>query len=196
MADTIWQTLGGLLSDAAMKTALTGYEMVNPPASLPSSQRVYLDTVLHNSKSKITEKDFSPNELALISKIIQEKQLSNPSQTRGYIEYKDYDKFLPETEKTAKAGVFAGEKNPYENIRTTLGQFRYQYLPDQNRIFVIDNYDFNPVEAYKDDSKGEYIGKDMSLGRMLRSYGERKVPQGQGRQVLLEIPGLLGKPKK
>jgi hypothetical protein len=193
MADGFLQRIGGLLSDAAMKTMLTGYDIVNDRQAMPSSQRVYLDTVLDKNKSKITEKDFSPNELQLISQIINEKQLSNPNQTRGYIEYKDYDKFIPEAEKTAQAGIKAGEKNPYENIRTTLGQFRYQYLPEQNRIFVIDNYDFNPVEAYKDDSSGEYIGKDMSMGRKLRAYGYKTVPEGKGRQVLLEIPGLLGK---
>ena len=193
MADSIWQTIGGLLSDAAMRTALTGYDMVNDRSAMPSSQRVYLDTVLDNSKAKITEKDFSPNELALISKIIQEKQLSSPNQTRGYIDYKDYDKYLKEADKTASAGIFASVKNPYENIRTTLGQFRYQYLPEQNRIFVIDNYDFNPIEQYKDDSKGEYIGKDMSMGRKLRAYGARKAPEGQGRPVLIEMQGLLGK---
>jgi hypothetical protein len=193
MADGILQTIGGLLSDAAMRTALTGYDIVNERQAMPSSQRVYLSTVLDDSKKKITEKDFTPQELETIAKIVNQKQQGNPKQTRGYIEYKDYDKFLPEAEKTATAGIRAGEKNPYENIRTTLGQFRYQYLPEQNRIFVIDNYDFNPVEAYKDDSKGEYVGKNISVGRMLRAYGYRKAPEGQGRQVLLEIPGLLGK---
>ena len=193
MADSFLDKIGGLLSDAAMRTMLTGYDMVNDRQAMPSSQRVYLDTVLDSNMGKITEKDFSPQELALISKMIQEKQLSSPKDTRGYIDYKDYDRYLKEEDKTAKAGVFASAKNPYENIRTTLGQFRYQYLPEQNRIFVIDNYDFNPVEAYKDDSKGEYIGKGLNMGRFARAYGSKKVPEGKGRQVLIEIPGLLGK---
>ena len=193
MADGILQTIGGLLSDAAIRTFLTGYDIVNDRQKLPSNQRIFLGTVLDDNKAKITEKDFTPSELQTISKIVQQKQQLNPNQTRGYIEYKDYDQFVPEAEKTGSAGVMAGEKNPYENIRTTLGQFRYQYLPEYKRTFIIDNYDFNPVEAYKDDSRGEYLGKEISAGRKLRAYGYRKLPEGQGRQVLIEIPGLLGK---
>jgi len=74
MADGILQTIGGLLSDAAMRTALTGYDIVNDRQAMPSSQRVYLSTVLDDSKKKITEKDFTPQELETIAKIVNQKQ--------------------------------------------------------------------------------------------------------------------------
>lgn len=191
MADGLLATIGGLLSDAAVKASLMGYDIVNDRQQMPSSQRVYLNTFLDNNKSKITEKDFTKGELANIMEIIKAKQAADPNATRGYITYKDYEKFIPKEQLTANAGIKAGEKNPYENIRTTLGQFRYQVVPDMQRVFVIDNYDFNDVPAYKDDESGEYIGKDISKGRMLRAYGRRNMPEGKGRPVLVEIPGLL-----
>jgi hypothetical protein len=191
MADNLLSKIGGLLSDAAVKASLVGYDMVNDRQQMPSSQRVYLNTFLDNNKSKITEKDFTKGELANIMEIIRAKQLADPNATRGYITYKDYEKFVPKEQLTVNAGIKAGEKNPFENIRTTLGQFRYQVVPEMNRVFVIDNYDFNDVPAYKDDESGEYIGKDISKGRMLRAYGRRNMPEGKGRPVLVEIPGLL-----
>jgi len=191
MADGFLSKIGGLLSDAAVKASLMGYDMINDRQQMPSSQRVYLNTFLDNNKSKITEKDFTPKELANIMEIIKAKQAADPNATRGYITYKDYEKFVPKEQLTVNAGIKAGEKNPYENIRTTLGQFRYQVVPEMQRVFVIDNYDFNDVPAYKDDESGEYIGKDISKGRILRAYGRRNMPEGQGRQVLVEIPGLL-----
>lgn len=191
MADGLLSKISGLLSDAAVKASLMGYDMINDRQQMPSSQRVYLNTFLDNNKSKITEKDFTPKELANIMEIIKAKQAADPNATRGYITYKDYEKFVPKEQLTVNAGIKAGEKNPYENIRTTLGQFRYQVVPEMQRVFVIDNYDFNDVPAYKDDESGEYIGKDISKGRILRAYGRRNMPEGQGRQVLVEIPGLL-----
>ena len=191
MAEGFLSKIGGLLSDAAVKASLMGYDMINDRQQMPSSQRMYLNTFLDNNKSKITEKDFTPKELANIMEIIRAKQAADPNATRGYITYKDYEKFVPKEQLTVNAGIKAGEKNPYENIRTTLGQFRYQVVPEMQRVFVIDNYDFNDVPAYKDDESGEYIGKDISKGRILRAYGRRNMPEGQGRQVLVEIPGLL-----
>lgn len=191
MADGFWQTLGGLLSDAVVRGGLMYHDTVNDRQQMPSAQRVYLSTFLDENKNKITDKDFTPKELATIMEIIKAKQAQNPNAPRGYITYKDYEKFIPTEQLTANAGIRAGETNPYENIRTTLGQFRYQVAPEANRVFVIDNYDFNDVPAYRDDQSGEYVGKDISKGRMLRAYGRRHMPEGKGRQVLLEIPGLL-----
>ena len=193
MADGFFNTLGGLLSDAIVKAGLIGHDFVNDRNQMPSSQRIYLDTFLDKNKNTITEKDFHPSELSALMDIIKAKQSLNPKEQNGYITYKDYAQFVPKEELSANAGIRSGEKNPYENIRTTLGQFRYQVSPTDNYVFINDKYDFNKVPEYSQDETGDYLGKDISKGRMLRSYGVRNMPEGTGRNVTIQMPGLLGK---
>jgi hypothetical protein len=171
------------------------YGAVADRSQMPSNKRLYLETFADKNQMPITEKNFTQAELATIGELIKAKQLANPNAPTGYIQYKDYLNFVPPSQNSIAAGVGAGAANPYENIRTTLGQFNYAVDPKTGNVSIKDTYDFNPLKNKVEQkmSTGDYIPNAPSLYALARMYGEAMMPEGKGRQVQIQIPGLLGR---
>lgn len=191
--DDFLKSLTNMLVGAGIK----GYGAIADRSQMPSNKRIYLDTFADDNRSPITEKNFNQEELMRIGEIIKSKQAANPQATEGYVQYKDYVKFIPKNEVSTELGVNAGVKNPYENIRTTLGQFNYSIDPKTGNVLVKDTYDFNPMsnKVYQAQSHGDYVLNTLDPLTIARMYGEAKMPSGsgKGRPVSIQIPGLLGR---
>jgi len=189
--DDFFKSLTNMLVGAGIK----GYGAIADRSQMPSNKRIYLETFADENTSPITEKNFNQEELMRIGEIIKAKQAANPQATEGYIKYKDYAGFLTPKETSQQAGVAAGERNPYENIRTTLGQFNYKVDPKTGNVSVNDVYDFNRLnnKLYNTMSRGDYVVNTLDPYAIARMYGEANMPVGKGRQVSIQIPGLLVK---
>lgn len=180
--------MAGLLqgfSDLVAGGLLRGYDAMVNRKDLPSNQRVYLNTVLDKNTSPLTNKDFTPEELNAIQQLIQLKGGES-----GAIKYKDYPK--AKEGESAIARPLSGKEFPYENIRTTLGQFNYKLNPKTKKYEISDVYDFNANPLTKDVVEGDYIGRfAISPYHIARAYGQNVLPEGTGRKVNLTVPGLL-----
>jgi hypothetical protein len=185
------------LTNMLVGAGIKGYGAIADRSQMPANKRLYLETFADNQTSPITERNFTESELQNIGEIIKAKQLANPNAANGYIQYKDYAKFIPTNEVSTELGVNAGAKNPYESIRTTLGQFNYLVDPKTGNVSIKDTYDFNPMKnkAYQTESRGDYVVNMLDPLTIARAYGEAKMPSGsgKGRPVQIQIPGLLGK---
>lgn len=180
MAD-LFQKLADMIVGGGLKT----YDAMVDRKELPSNQRIYLETVLDKNISPITEKNLTTKELETISKLIQTK-----GGQQGAIKYKDYP--VPKEGESAIARPLSGDKFPYENIKTTLGQFTYKYNPKTKEYEVSDVYDFNANPLTGNQSSGDYIGKFfLSPYVLARAYGQNVAPEGFGRKVNIKVPGLL-----
>jgi hypothetical protein len=173
------------------------YGAIADRSQMPSNKRLYLETFADENRMPITEKNFTEAELKTIGDLIKAKQLANPNAQTGYIQYKDYLNFVPPSQNSMAAGVGAGTANPYENIRTSLGQFNYAIDPKTGNVSVKDVYDFNPIKSKLQQrmSTGDYIPNAPSVYGLARMYGEAMMPEGsgKGRPVQIQIPGLLGR---
>jgi len=169
------------------------YGAIADRSQMPSNKRIYLETFADKQMSPITEKNFTQAELNTIGELIKAKQLANPNAPTGYIQYKDYANFVSPSQNSIAAGVGAGSVNPYENIRTTLGQFNYAIDPKTGNVVIKDVYDFNPIQVKVQRlmSTGDYIPNAQTAYGLARVYGESMMPEGKGRQVQVQIPGLL-----
>lgn len=175
------------LSDLIVKGGLNAYDSFVDRSNLPSNQRIYMETVLDKNQAPITEKNFTAKELETITKLIQAK-----GGEKGAIKYEDYPK--AKEGEAAIARPLSGNEFPYENIKTTLGQFTYRFNPKTQQYEISDVYDFNANPMTRDQISGDYVGKfAISPYLMLRAYGQNTVPEGKGRKVEVKIPGLLGK---
>jgi len=175
------------LADLIVRGGLNTYDSFVDRANLPSNQRIYMETVLDKNQTPITEQSFTAKELETISNLIKSKGGKS-----GAIKYEDYPK--AKEGESALARPLSGEQFPYENIRTTLGQFTYKMNPKTNKYDVSDMYDFNAFPKTKDIVGGDYVGRyAISPYLMLRAYGQNVVPEGGGRKVNIAVPGLLGK---
>lgn len=174
-------------------TGIKGYGAVADRSSMPSNKRIYLETFADEQRSPITERNFTEAELKTIGELVKAKYAANPQS--GAIKYEDYAKFLSPKETSQVAGVAAGERNPYENIRTTLGQFQYAVDPKTGNVTVSDVYDFNKLnqKLMNTMSRGDYVVNTLDPYTIARIYGEANMPVGQGRPVTVQIPGLLGR---
>lgn len=173
------------ISDMIAGGLLRGYDAITDRESLPSNQRVYLSTVLDRNKEDLTNKDFTPQELAAIQRLVQMKGGES-----GAIKYKDYPK--AKEGESAMARPLSGNEFPYENIRTTLGQFTYKLNPKTKQYEISDVYNFNANPLTKNVVEGDYIGRfAISPYHIARAYGQNVVPEGTGRKVALTVPGLL-----
>jgi len=183
------------LTDSLVGMGIKGYGAIADRSQMPSNRRVYLDTFADENTAPITEQSFTSAELKSIGDLIRAKQLANPTANTGYIQYKDYGNFIPKEQLSVNAGI--GATNPYENIRTTLGQFNYVVDPKTGTVSVKDTYDFNPTKgkAYQAQAYGDYVGKALDPLTILRMYGESKMSSasGKGRPVQIQMPGLLGR---
>ncbi len=174
------------ISDLVAGGLLKGYDAVVDREKLPSNQRVYLSTVLDKNVEPLTNRDFTAQELATIQKLIELKGGES-----GAIKYKDYPK-VKEGE-SALARPLSGNEFPYENIRTTLGQFTYKLNPKTKQYEISDVYNFNANPLTKNIVEGDYIGRfAISPYLIARAYGQNVVPELTGRKVALTVPGLLG----
>lgn len=182
-----------MLANQVTGAGIQAYGSVADRSQMPSNKRIYLETFADKQMAPITEKNFTEAELKTIGELIKAKQAANPNASTGYIQYKDYVNFVPQSQNSMAAGVSAGAANPYENIRTTLGQFNYEVDPKTGNILIKDVYDFNPLKSKTQQgmSSGDYIANAPSLYGLARMYGEAMMPQGKGRQVQIQIPGLL-----
>lgn len=189
--DDFLKSLTNMLVGAGIK----GYGAIADRSQMPSNKRIYLDTFADNQTGAITEKNFNVDELQRIGDLIKAKQAANPEATSGYIQYKDYAGFLTPKETSQQAGVSSGERNPYENIRTTLGQFNYKVDPKTGNVTVADTYDFNKLnnKLYNTMSRGDYVVNSLDPYTIARIYGQANMPVGKGRPVSIQIPGLLGR---
>ena len=138
---------------------------------IPTPAKLYWDSVVAGRKDPITESDFSPDELAVMRKMIGNK-------TQGGITYADYDP-------SAQPGL-SGLLTPAGRVVNSLGQFTYD--SDPGGTTVTDAYDFNPV--YKDESlllkAMQILGTGGFAG--LHMIGEDRLPPGSGRQVKIRLP--------
>ena len=109
---------------------------------VPMDVRLFTGTLFGN-RDPITEKDFTPEELAGMQSVIGQAQSRGST---GDVQYKDYRAFTGENSRP--------EYNPQIAAKTALGRFNYAQNPD-GTLRVTDRYDFanearNPaVQAYQ-----------------------------------------------
>ena len=125
--------------------------MAKKKYKLPTQVRTFMETI-KGKKDKITEKDFSKEELAEIKQAIKQsrtrgrkvqyydddgevfKDRNNKARekNKGSVDYKDY------TTDRAVADFNFGKSGA---VRNTLGRFNYKKTPD-GRLVATDTYDF------------------------------------------------------
>jgi len=113
--DDFLKSLTNMLVGAGIK----GYGAIADRSQMPSNKRIYLETFADEQRTPITERNFTEAELRTIGELVKAKQAADPRAMGGAIKYEDYAKFLSPKETSQVAGVAAGERNPFENIRTT-----------------------------------------------------------------------------
>lgn len=143
------------------------------PSYFPTSAKTLIETA-QGKKEQITEKDFSPEELVALQKIIEF------TKNRGDVQYSDYYQLMKkEFEENRKIPAsftpsITSMLDPIGNLQTTLGRFSYSRDADGNLI-VTDKYDFN---------------QQSNLGGMyglMRNYAGQKIPSGSGRDVKINL---------
>jgi len=139
----------------------------------PTSAKTLIETAQGN-KEPITEKNFTPEELVALQKLIAS------TNERGDVQYPDYYNLMTKERKekgTIPASLMPSilsMADPIGNLQTTLGRFTYSRDAEGNLI-VVDKYDFN---------------KPSNLGGMyglLRNYAGEKIPTGLGRDVRINL---------
>ena len=139
----------------------------------PTSAKTLIETAQGN-KEPITEKNFTPEELVALQKLIAS------TNERGDVQYPDYFNLMTKERKekgTIPASLMPSilsMADPIGNLQTTLGRFTYSRDADGNLI-VVDKYDFN---------------KPSNLGGMyglMRNYAGEKIPTGFGRDVRINL---------
>ena len=148
--------------------------------SLPT--RTLLETIQGN-KNEITEKNFSPEHLAVMADLIR---IAGPGKPVTYATYQKLYK-----ERKAKTGKIpldtvpglASVYDPIGQVQTTLGQFNTNQTPQG--IQIADTYDFNPA------GWGSEISATAGPYGIIRSYAGRKIPPGRGRRVNIAIRPTL-----
>ena len=144
--------------------------------SLPT--RTLIETIQGN-KSDITEANFSPEHLAIISDLVR---IAGPGKPITYATYaKLYKERRAKTGQTPVDTVpgLSSVYDPIGQVQTTLGQFNAAQTPEELR--VTDTYDFNPA------GWGSEISAGAGPYGIIRSYAGRKIPPGHGRRVNITI---------
>jgi hypothetical protein len=171
---------GLLSSDNKKDTELTGASSLVDfllqklrPDLFPTAAKTLIETAQGN-KEPITEKNFTPEELKILQKLIES------TNEKGNVQYPDYYQLMKKQQKekgTIPASFMpsiTSMLDPIGNIQTTLGRFTYSRDADGNLI-IVDKYDFN---------------KPSNLGGMyglLRNYAGEKIPTGSGRDVKINL---------
>lgn len=127
-----------------MPIPLPGLGLIAPNAPrIPTAARTYLDSVVLGRTDPITEKNFTPQELAKIRQLTQAAPTAQDRwpATPGAVTYSTYKKLgLPGSYSNS---MFDQLQTPQGNIENTLGQFNYRNNPNTSTI-VTDRYKFNP----------------------------------------------------
>jgi hypothetical protein len=183
------------ITNALVGAGIKGYGAIADRSKMPSNKRIFLDTFADDQTSPITEKHFNDAELKSIIDLIKAKHAANPSAAGGNIKYADYDNFVKPSELSIQ-NVNSGDRNPYENIRTTLGQFKYVVDPATGNVSVSDVYDFNKLKENRVSdmlNRGDYVMNHLNPYSIARVYAGETMPPGKGRSVALQIPGVFKK---
>lgn len=156
------------------------------PSWFPTAGRTLLETAQGN-RTPITEANFSPAELEIMRQLAALK-----GSTKGRVTYPDY-KTLALTLEAEGRPVLQGRPSifslaePFGNVQTTLGQFRYSRDADGNLI-AEDMYDFNPLNTISTSQEartGDYGA--LSPYGLIRDYAGEKIPPGYGRNVRINL---------
>jgi hypothetical protein len=159
------------------------------PEWFATSGRTLLETV-QGTRTPITEKNFKPEELDVIRRLVNLK-----GKDKGSVSYADYIELSRQMAKakgeplpTSVTPSLFSMADPLGNIQTTLGRFSYQTDPKGN-LQIIDRYDFNPPmqQDMREARTGDY-GAFGPYG-MIREYAGEKIPSGSsaGRDVRINL---------
>lgn len=168
------EPIGGQKSSSSMSNSIIDFLLKKFNADLfPTAAKTLIETVQGN-KEPVTEKNFSPEELVALKKLIA---LTN---NRGDVQYADYLNFMKKEQQ--EKGTIPMSINPSPlsvldpigNVQTTLGRFTYSRDSNGNLI-VVDKYDFNPIPSFS----GAYGA--------IRNYAGEKIPRGSGREVMINL---------
>jgi hypothetical protein len=139
----------------------------------PTAAKTLIETVQGN-KTPITEKNFTPEELIALKKLI------DITGNRGNVQYEDYLNLMKK-EQQEKGTIpmsinpsLLSVLDPIGNVQTTLGRFTYTRDANGNLV-VVDKYDFNPIPSFS----GAYGA--------IRNYAGEKIPRGSGREVMINL---------
>lgn len=150
------------------------------PADYPTAGRVFLSS-MQGVRTPITERSFTPEELGAMQGLITQR-----GGLSGAITYRDYDRMVGNRDIETQA--MGAMSNPLGNVRTTLGQFRYQYDPDAHHYNIQDTYDFNDNQNTRDlESKDGSYAMDPRY-HAARWYAGEMMPPGEGRDVRIGLP--------
>jgi hypothetical protein len=152
-----------------------------PADRFPTSAKLLLKT-LQGDKSQVTNSSFTPEELAIISRLIE------IAGDKGYVGYGDYMKLGQQMKAQGKLPMSVQPSlfsmgDALGNIQTTLGRFSYK--PNAKGSFdVTDTYDFNPVDKTTQVEGGAGLGGPYGV---IREYAGAKIPPGKGRSVFVNV---------
>jgi hypothetical protein len=140
-----FEELPAKAADKVVETALRIYRGITDKEALPANQKVFLDTFVDKNKGAITEKFFNQAELRALGKLIASK-----GGETGSIKYDDYAAVMkPADVSVGKKGILEAGKNPYESLRTTLGQFNYRRDPTTQNYVVEDMLEEGNINIIK-----------------------------------------------
>jgi hypothetical protein len=168
------EPIDGQKSSSSISNSIIDFLLKKFNADLfPTAAKTLIETVQGN-KEPVTEKNFSPEELVALKKLIG---LTN---NRGDVQYADYLNFMKKEQQ--EKGTIPMSINPSPlsvldpigNVQTTLGRFTYSRDSNGNLI-VVDKYDFNPIPSFS----GAYGA--------IRNYAGEKIPRGSGREVMINL---------
>ena len=136
---------------------------------VPTPIKLFADSMM-GSKEPITEKDFTPDELAEMARLLQE----SPSGVSDYRQYGGTQPGIPAL-LTAKGRVV-----------DSLGRFNAKFDPEGATI--TDKYDFNPTYTKENPLVQALQGLGTGGFSAVHALGEAVLPPGQGRDVNIRVP--------
>lgn len=136
---------------------------------VPTPVKLFADTMM-GSLLPITEKDFTPDELAEMAKLLQ-------TSPKGVTDYRQYGDTQP---------GFLSLLTAKGRVVDSLGRFNAEIDPEGATI--TDQYDFNPTYTKENPLVQALQGLGTGGFSALHSLGERIVPPGQGRMVNIRMP--------
>jgi len=152
-----------------------------PARKFPTNAKIFIETVQGN-RNPITEKNFSPQELAAIKELIMLK-----GGDAGDIQYSDYNNLSKAMQKRGQMPMsvtpgLLSMSDSLGNIQTTLGRFKY--ARDANGNFVVqDAYDFNAPKS----NEMQEVGAATGPYGLIREYAGAKIPPGRGRPINIKL---------
>jgi hypothetical protein len=174
----------------------------------PPAMRIFASTIIGGDRSKITEKNFSPDELDILREA-GEKALSKFGQpfrmnkVRPQIQYGDYGEGdQPEKSLTSEGteAFMHALTDTRSSLAFTLGMANVRKDPNGD-IVINDKYDFDSRRSTVDAAR-----KNLGVTRMImtglaqngllgvgNTIGNLVAPEGEGRDVEIRIPPKKGR---